>query len=97
MDVAWRAAVCLFAALLLCGGCASAAAAAGAGGQCPDRCTCKWKGNKQTVECVNVDLNAVPANLDAGTQVLDLSSNPLHVRPFATLGLINLQRVYLSK
>ena len=26
-------------------------------GQCPERCICKWKGGKETVQCVNVTLS----------------------------------------
>lgn len=97
MEAARRAAVviCVFTLLLCVPKRANALA-----GQCPDRCICKWKGNKQTVECVSASLTAIPSNLDAGTQVLDLSSNQMKTPPgraFASLGLINLQRIYLSK
>jgi hypothetical protein len=46
---------------------------------CPDVCTCKWKGGKQTVECVNASLSAIPALSDANTQVLDISRNYIPV------------------
>ena len=34
----------------------------------PKVCTCKWKGGKQTVECINASLSNIP-NIEAGTQV----------------------------
>ena len=43
---------------------------------CPEACKCKWKGGKETVECVNASLVAVPS-MDADTQVLDLGNNNL--------------------
>lgn len=61
---------------------------------------CKWKGGKQTVECANKHLISVPEGMDTETQVLDMSGNTLqvlHRRLFQHLGLINLQRVYLSR
>lgn len=67
---------------------------------CPSACTCKWKGGKQTIECSNKGLVAVPEGMDVDTQVLDISSNTLqllHRRLFQRLGLVNLQRVYLSR
>lgn len=67
-------------------------------GSCPAVCACKWKGGKQTVECVNRALITVPEPVDPATQVLDLSGNNLQILPqeaFAKTGLVNLQRVYL--
>lgn len=67
-------------------------------GSCPVVCTCKWKGGKQTVECVERALITVPEMVDPATQVLDLSGNNLQILPretFARTGLLNLQRVYL--
>lgn len=67
-------------------------------GSCPAVCTCKWKGGKQTVECVERALITVPELVDPATQVLDLSGNNLQILPqeaFARTGLLNLQRVYL--
>ena len=67
---------------------------------CPSGCMCKWKGGKQTVECANKHLISVPEGMDTETQVLDMSGNTLqvlHRRLFQHLGLINLQRVYLSR
>ena len=65
---------------------------------CPETCSCKWKGGKQTVECVNASLSSIPS-LDGDTQVLDLSHNFLPVLPtdiFLTLKLPNLQKIYMS-
>lgn len=67
-------------------------------GSCPMVCACKWKGGKQTVECVERALITVPQPVDPATQVLDLSGNNLQILPqeaFAKTGLVNLQRVYL--
>lgn len=44
--------------------------------ECPESCSCKWKGGKETVECVNASLTAIP-DMAADTQVLDLGSNRL--------------------
>lgn len=66
---------------------------------CPETCSCKWKGGKQTVECVNASLSAIP-NIEKDTQVLDLSHNYLPVLPmdiFLTLHLPNLQKIYLAR
>ncbi|XP_056636882.1 leucine-rich repeat-containing protein 4 [Diorhabda sublineata] len=68
------------------------------GGICPTACTCKWKGGKQTVECMERGLIAIPDSIDTETQVLDLSGNNLqilHREAFNRTGLINLQRVFL--
>ncbi|OWR45154.1 putative kek1 [Danaus plexippus plexippus] len=67
-------------------------------GSCPAVCGCKWKGGKQTVECVDRALITIPEPVDPATQVLDLSGNNLQILPqeaFAKTGLVNLQRVYL--
>ncbi|VVC35803.1 Immunoglobulin subtype,Immunoglobulin-like domain,Immunoglobulin-like fold,Leucine-rich repeat [Cinara cedri] len=72
---------------------------AGAAG-CPLGCTCKWKGGKQTVECVNRSLSAIPSGMDAGTQVLDMSGNPLDTLSygrFMNAGLSNLQKIYMAR
>ena len=65
---------------------------------CPEACTCKWKGGKQTVECVNGSLSSIP-EIDKDTQVMDLSHNylPMLQRDiFVTLQLPNLQKIYLA-
>ena len=30
---------------------------------CPEVCTCKWKGGKQTVECINASLSSTIPNI----------------------------------
>lgn len=37
---------------------------------CPSDCVCKWKGGKQTVECVSRALRTFPPTIDPGTQVM---------------------------
>lgn len=67
---------------------------------CPSACACKWKGGKQTVECPEKGLITIPTGIDPGTQVLEFSGNNLKLLPrerFERMGLINLQRIYLSK
>ncbi|KAG8225783.1 hypothetical protein J437_LFUL010198 [Ladona fulva] len=66
---------------------------------CPSSCVCKWKGGKQTVECINKGLTALPDGMDAGTQVLEFSGNNLQVLGrdrFLRAGLLHLQRIYVS-
>lgn len=61
---------------------------------------CKWKNGKQTVECNNKDLLAIPEGMDPGTQVLEFWDNNLQVltkEKFLKMDLINLQRIYLSR
>ena len=72
----------------------------GLGGNCPSPCTCKWKGGKQTVECMERGLITIPESVDPETQVLDLSGNNLQILPretFVRSGLLNLQRVFLRR
>ncbi|XP_044732318.1 uncharacterized protein LOC123295152 [Chrysoperla carnea] len=67
---------------------------------CPSSCICKWKGGKQTVECINKDLITIPDGMDQGTQVLDFSGNNLQTlqkHRFQRMDLINLQRIYLAR
>lgn len=67
---------------------------------CPSSCTCKWKGGKQTVECPDKGLITIPSGIDPGTQVLEFSGNNLKILPrerFERMGLLNLQRIYLSR
>lgn len=64
---------------------------------CPGSCTCKWKGGKQAVECVERGLIMIPENVNVDTQVLDVSNNNLQILPretFSRSGLTNLQRVF---
>ncbi|KAK7067824.1 Leucine rich repeat C-terminal domain [Halocaridina rubra] len=67
---------------------------------CPMNCVCKWKGGKQTVECVNKGLKTIPPGIDHGTQVLDMTGNSLVIlshEKFKMMGLTNLQRIYVSQ
>ncbi|KAJ8890803.1 hypothetical protein PR048_010312 [Dryococelus australis] len=67
---------------------------------CPLLCDCKWKGNKESVICLNASLAAVPRRLGAGTQVLNLTDNPLSSLgkdAFLSAGLLNLQRIHLVR
>lgn len=67
---------------------------------CPEPCVCKWKNGKQTVECQDKDFTIIPSGLDHGTQVLEFSGNNIQVlskERFRKLGLINLQKIFLSR
>ncbi|XP_025406571.1 amphoterin-induced protein 2 [Sipha flava] len=86
-------AVMIFAAAVV-------AATLAATADCPVGCTCKWKGGKQTVECVNKSLTAIPVGIDAGTQVLDMSGNTLDELTrgrFLLAGLSNLQKIFMAR
>lgn len=72
----------------------------GGEGSCPTVCTCKWKGGKQTVECIDRLLINIPDNMDPSTQVLDMTGSNLQVLPGATFKraeLLNLQKLFLRK
>ncbi|XP_054262871.1 leucine-rich repeat-containing protein 24 [Macrosteles quadrilineatus] len=65
---------------------------------CPNVCVCKWKGGKQTVECLDRSLITIPDNIEPATQVLDVSGNNLQILPrdtFVRINLLNLQRLYI--
>lgn len=67
---------------------------------CPLICACKWKNGKQSVECRDKFQMTVPQGIDGATQVLDVSGNNLQILSsdtFFRLGLLNLQRVYMSQ
>lgn len=67
---------------------------------CPANCNCKWKGGKQTVECVNKSMITVPDGMDSSTQVLDFTGNNLRTlgsEQFQRLGLVHLQKIFLSR
>ncbi|XP_054263688.1 leucine-rich repeat-containing protein 24-like [Macrosteles quadrilineatus] len=67
---------------------------------CPSSCVCKWKGGKQTIECINKNLITIPDGMDQGTQVLDFTGNNLKLLPrerFQRMGLTNLQKIYLPR
>lgn len=68
------------------------------GSSCQTVCACKWKGGKQTAECIDRALITIPTAIDANTQVLDMSGNNLQTLSadtFVRAGLVNLQRLYL--
>lgn len=93
--MAWSLLMCVIFGTVLCLGDASR----GLSGSCPIVCACKWKGGKQTVECIDRGQISIPENVDPETQVLDMSGNNLQILPretFKRAGLINLQRVYLK-
>ncbi|XP_023294586.2 uncharacterized protein LOC111677656 [Lucilia cuprina] len=65
---------------------------------CQTVCACKWKGGKQTVECIDRLLTRIPDNIDPSTQVLDMSGNRLQTllnEQFVRANLLNLQKLYL--
>lgn len=66
---------------------------------CPSPCRCKWSSGKKTAVCKDAGFTAIPGTLDGDMQVLDLSANSISKLPkavFKSVGLINLQRIYLS-
>ncbi|XP_076368759.1 uncharacterized protein LOC143256026 isoform X2 [Tachypleus tridentatus] len=66
---------------------------------CHPKCNCIWRNGKQTAECSGVGFNAVPSELASGVQVLNISKNKiriLHRDAFLQVGLVNLQKVFLS-
>lgn len=65
---------------------------------CPAVCSCKWKSGKQSVECNDKGLIAIPESIDPETQLLDMSNNNLQTLPketFVRAALLDLQKVYL--
>ncbi|XP_068151296.1 uncharacterized protein kek1 [Drosophila tropicalis] len=65
---------------------------------CQTVCACKWKGGKQTVECIERHLIQIPEHIDPSTQVLDMSGNKLQTlsnEQFVRANLLNLQKLYL--
>jgi len=70
----------------------------GSEGSCPTVCTCKWKGGKQTVECLDRQLMIIPDSIDPSTQVLDMSGSNLQIlagETFRRAELLNLQKLFL--
>lgn len=66
--------------------------------KCADQCSCKWKGGKRTVECVNRSLTGIPEWIDPETQVFDASGNDIKLLSsniFVRVSLTNLQRLYM--
>ncbi|RWS04952.1 leucine-rich repeat-containing protein 24-like protein, partial [Dinothrombium tinctorium] len=77
----------------------SSSASSHANQMCPQNRLYIWKDNKKTVECPNLHLTSIPANIENDVQVFNFSGNPLralHDRVFYKSGLMNLQRIYLS-
>lgn len=69
---------------------------------CPSICSCKWKGGKKTVSCINSGLHDLPSGIEVDTQVIhlndnDLSEAVLSASIFAEYGLTSLQKIYLSR
>ncbi|KAL3265532.1 hypothetical protein HHI36_009737 [Cryptolaemus montrouzieri] len=67
---------------------------------CQSPCVCKWSGGKRNALCKNGGFTSVPVTLDAEMQILDLSQNRIkHLvkDAFKAAGLINLQRIFLSR
>ncbi|XP_050441663.1 leucine-rich repeat-containing protein 24-like [Adelges cooleyi] len=65
---------------------------------CPAPCQCKWSSGKKTALCKDVGFTEIPSVLNADMQVLDLSSNSIRHLPedsFKSVGLLNLQRIFL--
>lgn len=66
---------------------------------CPNNCTCKWSNGKKSAICNKIDLKTVPKNLSTEIQVIALNENHisyLNGEEFTSLGLINLQKIYLK-
>ncbi|CAH1997326.1 unnamed protein product [Acanthoscelides obtectus] len=78
---------------------ATAAVAAPDWMDCPTPCRCKWSSGKKTALCREAGFTSIPGTLDEDIQVLDLSGNAiskLSKSAFENVGLIHLQRIYLS-
>ncbi|XP_055927658.1 leucine-rich repeat-containing protein 24-like [Argiope bruennichi] len=68
--------------------------------ECPSVCSCKWKNGKQTAECTGKGLTVIPSDLNAATQVIDISRNSfteIPSRSFQQKGLVNLQKIFISE
>ncbi|XP_054708347.1 leucine-rich repeat-containing protein 4C-like [Uloborus diversus] len=67
---------------------------------CPSVCSCKWKNGKKTAECTGQGITIIPANLDEGTQVIDISRNSFNEIPsrvFQKKMLTNLQKIFMAE
>ena len=65
---------------------------------CPASCQCKWTTGKKTALCRDAGFTTVPNTLNSEMQVLDLAGNDipyLTKDTFRSVGLINLQRIYM--
>jgi hypothetical protein len=69
-------------------------------GVCPSKCNCIWRNGKQTTVCESQGLISIPSGIAQQTQVLNLNANNFQILPakvFQERGLINLQKVFLSR
>lgn len=67
---------------------------------CSDRCKCIWRNGKTYGECALQGLTALPSGMDESLQVLNLTHNLIQTLPkraFFTAGLVNVQKLYLSR
>ncbi|XP_044728926.1 leucine-rich repeat-containing protein 24-like [Chrysoperla carnea] len=67
--------------------------------ECPSACRCKWSSGKKTALCRDAGFTSIPASLNSDMQVLDLTGNAipyLTEDAFRSVGLINLQRVFIK-
>lgn len=68
--------------------------------ECSDRCKCIWRNGKMTAECMLQGLSSLPTGIDERLQVLNLTHNLIQALPkraFSTVGLVNIQKLYLSR
>ncbi|KAG5684157.1 hypothetical protein PVAND_013398 [Polypedilum vanderplanki] len=67
---------------------------------CSTGCHCKWMNGKKSALCNSLNLTQLPVNLSTEIQVLSMNENniqTLNREEFTTLGLINLQKIFLKK
>ncbi|KAL7031286.1 hypothetical protein ACKWTF_006953 [Chironomus riparius] len=67
---------------------------------CSIGCHCKWMNGKKSALCNSLNLTQLPVNLSTEIQVLMMNENniqTLNREEFTTLGLINLQKIFLKK
>ncbi|XP_073994780.1 uncharacterized protein isoform X2 [Rhodnius prolixus] len=66
---------------------------------CPSACSCKWTLGKKSALCRHAGFTTIPDTLDSDMQVLDLTGNSipyLTKNAFKSVGLLNLQRIFLK-
>merc|ERR1719495_1776858 len=69
-------------------------------GACPPECRCLWKSSKKTVECTNINAKEIPAGIDGGMQVLNMTGNNLQALKSDVYGLsklMNLQKINVAQ